>query len=180
MKIVLRDKSDIAYKTAVHNLTSMMRVEEVIVLCIGTDRSTGDCLGPLVGTKLKENDCRLTIYGTLQNPVHAKNLEDNIEMIQKKHPNAKIIAIDACIGSIDSVQDIQIKDTPLTPGAAMDKGLPAIGDISIVGIVNISEGAFEFMTLQNTRLNVTYNLAEIICDMILDSSIESCKIKEIS
>ena len=26
---------------------------DIVILCIGTDRSTGDCLGPLVGHKLK-------------------------------------------------------------------------------------------------------------------------------
>ena len=26
--------------------------KSVVILCIGTDRSTGDCLGPLVGYKL--------------------------------------------------------------------------------------------------------------------------------
>ena len=26
--------------------------DELVILCIGTDRSTGDCLGPLIGHKL--------------------------------------------------------------------------------------------------------------------------------
>ena len=48
----------------------------VIFLCIGTDRSTGDSLGPLVGHKLRK--CRLkkaAVIGTLDKPVHAMNLE---------------------------------------------------------------------------------------------------------
>ena len=47
----------------------------IVVLCIGTDRSTGDSLGPLVGNKLKfliRN--KVHIYGSLECPVHAKNL----------------------------------------------------------------------------------------------------------
>ena len=48
----------------------------VIFLCIGTDRSTGDSLGPLGGHKLRK--CRLkkaAVIGTLDKPVHAMNLE---------------------------------------------------------------------------------------------------------
>ncbi len=29
--------------------------QEIIILCIGSDRSTGDSLGPLIGYKLKES-----------------------------------------------------------------------------------------------------------------------------
>ncbi len=31
---------------------------DIIILCIGTDRATGDCLGPIVGYKLKKNVLR--------------------------------------------------------------------------------------------------------------------------
>ena len=34
------------------------RKTEILFLCIGTDRSTGDSLGPLIGYKLKEKGMR--------------------------------------------------------------------------------------------------------------------------
>ena len=47
----------------------------IIFICIGTDRSTGDSLGPLVGYKLQFlNKSNIHIYGTLQSPIHAKNI----------------------------------------------------------------------------------------------------------
>mgnify|MGYP000231911284 FL=1 len=47
----------------------------VVFLCIGTDRSTGDSLGPLIGYQLKEKRLeRVAILGTLERPVHAMNL----------------------------------------------------------------------------------------------------------
>ena len=59
---------------------------DVVILCIGTDRSTGDCLGPLVGHKLKLIQYKNIItYGTLDNPVHAKNLYEVIQEIDDKH-----------------------------------------------------------------------------------------------
>lgn len=48
---------------------------EFIILCIGTDRSTGDALGPLVGHKLINSISKYNnvyLYGTLDDPVHAK------------------------------------------------------------------------------------------------------------
>lgn len=45
--------------------------EELVFLCIGSDRITGDSLGPLIGHRLsKEHLNRCSIYGTLANPVH--------------------------------------------------------------------------------------------------------------
>jgi putative sporulation protein YyaC len=134
----------------------------IIFLCIGTDRSTGDSLGPLVGDKLKfmvrDN---IHIYGNLENPVHAKNLCEIIDEIKLLFSNPFIVAIDACLGSLQNIGKIFIEKKPLTPGAAMNKNLPPVGDLSVTGIVNIS-GTLEFMVLQNTRLYTVMSLADII------------------
>lgn len=134
----------------------------IIILCIGTDRSTGDSLGPLVGDKLKflVRD-KIHVYGNLESPVHAKNLNETIKEINLKHKNNYIIAIDACLGSLQNVGKIIIENKPLHPGSAVNKSLPTVGDLSITGIVNIS-GTMEFMVLQNTRLFVVMQLAEVI------------------
>lgn len=134
----------------------------LIILCIGTDRSTGDSLGPLVGDKLKFliRD-RVHIYGNLKTPVHAKNLEEVIREINLKYENNYIIAIDACLGKLQNVGKIMIEKKPLHPGSAVKKVLPTVGDLSITGVVNIS-GAMEFMVLQNTRLFTVMQLAEVI------------------
>jgi hypothetical protein len=54
---------------------------DVVILCIGTDRATGDCLGPLVGNHLKTNLPNICVFGTLEHPVHALNLEETLETI---------------------------------------------------------------------------------------------------
>lgn len=134
----------------------------IVFLCVGTDRSTGDCLGPLVGSKLQFliRD-KVYLYGNLENPVHAKNLQEFIDKIHDAFINPFIIAVDASLGNIQNVGKIFIEDKPLNPGSAMNKDLPAVGHISITGIVNIS-GALEFMVLQNTRLCTVMQLADII------------------
>jgi putative sporulation protein YyaC len=134
----------------------------IVILCIGTDRSTGDSLGPLIGDKLKflirE---KVALYGNLEYPVHAKNLRETLDEIATSYVNPYIIAIDACLGSIQNVGKVIVENKPISPGAAMNKDLPKVGDLSITGVVNIS-GSLEFMVLQNTRLYTVMQLADVI------------------
>lgn len=52
---------------------------ELVFLCIGSDRITGDSLGPLIGYQLSPYCSRIFhVYGTLDDPVHALNLPDRI------------------------------------------------------------------------------------------------------
>ncbi|WP_018663481.1 spore protease YyaC [Heyndrickxia acidiproducens] len=138
------------------------RNRDLVVVCIGTDRSTGDSLGPLTGTFLEEKamNC-FTVYGTLDAPIHALNLEEKIEMVYRNHHHPFVIAVDACLGKMKSVGMIQIGDGPVKPGAGVKKELPPVGDIHITGIVNIS-GFMEFTVLQNTRLNLVLKMAKLI------------------
>ncbi|NLM42597.1 MAG: spore protease YyaC [Clostridiales bacterium] len=134
---------------------------DTVIFCIGTDRSTGDCLGPLVGYKLKNMRLKnVHVFGSLDEPVHAKNLEMYLNQLSE-FPKPFVIAIDACLGKIDRVGYISIKEGPLTPGAGVNKKLPSVGNISITGIVNVS-GFMEIAVLQNTRLSLVMNLANVI------------------
>src|SRR5690606_29960938 len=63
--------------------------KSIVFVCIGTDRSTGDSLGPLVGTHLmKHHYSGLHVFGTLDDPVHAMNLNDTISNIERLFPDA--------------------------------------------------------------------------------------------
>lgn len=145
----------------------------LIIVCIGSDRSTGDSLGPLVGENLKfltrEN---LTIYGNLENPVHAKNISSVMTKIQNSYINPYIIAVDACLGSLQNVGNIIVESVPLCPGTALKKDLPKIGNLSITGVVNIS-GSMEFMVLQNTRLFTVMQIANTISKGLYHSIIKT-------
>lgn len=138
--------------------------KELIILCIGTDRSTGDSLGPIIGHKLSNSFSRYSdvhVYGTLDKPVHAKNLQENIAFIYKSFEKPFVIAIDACLGRLDRVGYITIGKGPLNPGAGVNKKLPSIGDLSITGIVNLS-GYMEYIVLQSTRLSLVMNMADVL------------------
>lgn len=145
-----------------------------ILLCIGTDRSTGDCLGPLIGSKTKTlGQNFLHVYGTLDQPVHASNLKEKLEEIQKSHPDPFIIAVDACLGNLENVGCINIGEGSLQPGAGVNKNLPPVGEIHITGIVNVG-GFMEYLVLQNTRLNIVMRMADLIVDGLQRTISEYC------
>ena len=142
---------------------------ELVFLCIGTDRVTGDCLGPFVGQKLSHySGMDFTVYGTLFQPVHALNLTNMCAHIRKCHPEALIVAIDASLGQKKHLGYVTIANGALRPGAAIHKQLPSVGHIHITGIVNVS-GVLEQLTLQTTRLSTVVFLADRIVQGILET-----------
>lgn len=144
---------------------SFPRYDDIIIVGIGTDKCIGDCLGPLVGTILRRKNFNFPIYGTLRRPLHALNLKERVANIKAKHPDAFIIAIDACLGEDDDIGTIQIRSGPIDPGKGVGKNLPSVGDLSIIGIVEKlnNNGA----SLHNIRLSYVLEIAEIITEGIM-------------
>ena len=138
------------------------RKTEIVFLCIGTDRSTGDSLGPLIGYKLKERGVKnARVMGTLDHPVHAMNLEACMERLAEKFPNALVVAVDASVGNVEHVGFVTLGRGPLKPGLGVKKELDAVGDIFITGIVGSSRSGDPLM-LQSIRLSIVMRLADCI------------------
>lgn len=142
--------------------------EDAAVVCIGTDRSTGDALGPLVGSHLARLEPRLRVYGTLQEPVHATNLSETLLRLTERPP-AFTLAIDACLGRAENVGNLTLRHGPLRPGTGVRKSLPEVGDAHIVGVVNVG-GFMEYLVLQNTRLGVVWQMAQVIASGIAEAA----------
>lgn len=141
--------------------------QEIVYLCIGSDRSTGDSLGPLVGYRLEAlASFKGHVYGTLKNPVHAVNLSASLEEIYSIHRNPYIIAIDASLGTKSHIGYVTLSDVPLKPGLGVKKLLPSVGNISITGIVGFS-GVLDAVVLQTTRLSDVMELSNYITGGIL-------------
>ena len=144
------------------SLTKGRKKKDVIFACVGTDRSTGDCLGPLVGHLLQQKG--YNVVGTIDDPLHAMNLPDRIA--NEIEPTGKfVIAVDACLGQSSSIGLFQVLAEPIRPGAGVQKDLPPVGDIHIAGIVNVG-GFMEYFVLQNTRFSLVYNMSHTIVEAI--------------
>lgn len=143
------------------------RKTEIIFLCIGTDRSTGDSLGPLIGYKLVERGLKSAkIVGTLDNPVHAVNLEYCMNRIREQCADSIVVAVDASIGNAEHVGYVTLGRGPLKPGLGVRKELDAVGDIFITGIVGSCQSGDPLM-LQSVRLSVVMRLADCISRSIM-------------
>jgi putative sporulation protein YyaC len=137
------------------------RIRPLVVLCIGSDRYTGDSLGPLVGSLLTEQGCSCIIFGTLDHPVHAGNLVETINIINARYVHPLIVAVDACLGKPGEVGNIEIWEGGMEAGVGVGNRLPRVGDISIVGVVN-SGGCFGYSDLQCTPLAIVVKLSKVI------------------
>jgi putative sporulation protein YyaC len=161
-------------------LDNLPKDRRIVVVCVGTDRSTGDSLGPLVGTSLsKYRSPYFELYGTLEEPVHAMNLDDTLIDINKYYRKPFVIGIDACLGQTASVGCIQVGIGPVRPGAGVNKDLPPVGDIHITGIVNVG-GFMEYFVLQNTRLHLVMRMSDIIAQSLHAAIARSIRSSSIS
>ncbi|MFX3636165.1 MAG: spore protease YyaC [Candidatus Pristimantibacillus sp.] len=129
----------------------------ITFLCIGTDRSTGDCFGPLVGTMLEEQGWTQVI-GTMKQPCDAYKVTDAVRDIMDRDI---VIAIDACLGKPQMVGQYRTLDGPLKPGQATGANLPAVGQYSIAGIVN-AISVKPYMTIQTTSLYHVMQMAATV------------------
>lgn len=133
---------------------------QTVIICIGTDKATGDCLGPLVGSILEKQNVP-HLYGTLKKPVHALNLENTVNHIYSHYASPFILAVDASLGMYNHIGAINMWEGSLAPGSGISKNLINIGDISVTGIVNsyCSNGYYQ---LQSSRLSVVMDMAYLI------------------
>ena len=132
----------------------------LIALCIGSDRYTGDSLGPLVGSYLMEHS-EVIVYGSLDQPVHAGNLVETVQIIQNGYSNPLIIATDACLGKTSEIGNIEAWEGSIEAGIAVGNRLPCVGDVSLVGVVNAG-GQLGYLDLQSTPLSMVVKLSKVI------------------
>lgn len=135
----------------------------VVFACVGTDRSTGDALGPLVGQRLlKLGFPSDAVVGTLEEPLHALNLAARIRPVIERPDRPLVVAVDAALGASSGIGAVTLRRGGLLPGQGVGKDLPAIGELSLTATVNVQVGALDVQVLQSTRLFLVQELAEMI------------------
>ena len=147
-----------------------------VILCVGSDLSVGDSLGPVTGTKLKEKLSFLNcfVYGTLARPITAHEVKYMNEFLKQTHPQSPIIAIDAAVGLAGDIGLIRIAKRGLKPGSGANKRLSKVGDVSIMGIV-AEKSVFNYSLFSATRLNFIYKMSEIISEGVANFILEGLK-----
>jgi len=176
--------TDIREKLYQHLMTLLkdqqgFSLRPLVVLCIGSDRYTGDALGPLVGTYLQEHS-ECSVYGTLDHPVHAGNFVETLNIINHRYHHPLIIAVDACLGKVHEIGNIEIWQGGLAAGIAVGNRLPTVGDISVIGVVN-GQSQIGYLDLQSTPLSKVIQLSKPIgialaeaANMVLFEAMPAC------
>gem|GEM_PF-299145 len=126
----------------------------VLFLCIGTDRSSGDAYGPLVGTLLAEAGFPL-VAGTLDCPFDADRLAGPGVAIPD---GVTVVAVDACLGQPMSVGAYLTAEGPLRPAEAVRGAYGAFGHYSVAGVVN-KTGPRPYAALQAASLGLVLRMA---------------------
>ena len=168
------DFSSKLYKLYKLNKLLKRNDNNLVFLCVGTDKMTGDCFGPIVGTKLiqylKEyNITNIDVYGTLQNPINHENLDSKIGEILSR--NSYIIVIDAALSKKENIGNIYVTMEKTILGNVLNKNKFKIGDISIKAVVgkDFKIPKYNFISLQNVSLNFVIELADIVINEIFNT-----------
>lgn len=153
---------------------------EVLVIAIGTCRSVGDSLGPLVGTnlaELKRHGLFLGgVYGTVDDPVHAENLAGVLQGLEARvrDLDVAVIAVDASMGStLEHVGVVTARRGPLHPGTGVGKDLPPVGDIGVYGCVAAAAPELTWLALETVPLalvvKMVWVISQAICRAVADA-----------
>ncbi|MBM7567359.1 DUF1256 domain-containing protein [Paenibacillus sacheonensis] len=133
----------------------------VAFLCIGTDCSTGDSFGPLVGTLLAQSGWN-HIIGTLAHPCDA----DRYETLKAAIPDTFLtIAVDAALGMKGQDPSYIVSEGPLYPGHAIGKRLSPAGHYSIAGIVG-PKSVKPYWTIQHASLQEVLGMARALANAV--------------
>ena len=145
-------------------ISELHKLDEVTFLCIGTDRSTGDALGPMTGTLLEERGIPHVI-GTLAAPCDADTLEKRLEQLPAHHT---VIAIDACLGPKDAAGTYYVSESSLRPARSVGGNLPSVGEYSVAAVVNVN-GPRPYSILQMTSLYMVMGMSRTIADAVTEA-----------
>ncbi|MDR1905547.1 MAG: spore protease YyaC [Clostridiales bacterium] len=122
-----------------------------VIMCIGSDRVTGDLLGPAVGKMLIENfNLKAYVYGVTGRNINGENIDAYDAFLREVHRDSRIIAVDACLGGENEVGKIKVSRCGVGAGFAVRGGKKRYGDVGIVGIVakNDKDNIMQLMSVE--------------------------------
>ena len=147
-----------------------------MVVCIGSDRISGDALGPIVGTILREKGVNCPVFGVEGQPINGMNVEAYREFFKRFYADSLVIAVDAAVGKPHEVGQILCRRGGIRAGGALGRDGDRIGDISLLGIVAEKEGEV-LPSLLATPFHRVEEMAERIAGRLLraiGTSREAC------
>ena len=151
------------------------KYNNIIFLCIGTDRVTGDCFGPIAGSILmnKQNNYKIPnmeVIGCLEDNISFEKAEEKIKEQISKYKKPLIVSIDAALSNKNNVEKIFVQNYGIELGKSLEKDKKVFGDISIQAVVgkNMKCKQENFRILQNIPLSKVMKLSNLVANGIIE------------
>lgn len=140
--------------------------KDSIILCIGTDKVSGDSFAPFVGTFLKDYGFT-NVIGCLEDSVNYSNLLDVIKTLPK---NKKVIAIDASMGRMKDIGKLLVSKGCIEAAKSVQNNNIKVGDYKIEGIVGIGGFGVNLSRtlLMTTSLHLVVSMAKVCAEGLSD------------
>lgn len=142
--------------------------DSIVFICIGSNKVTGDCLGPLVGSYLKSM-YKATVYGDMENPINYQNAEKIMKKVENNNSESLKVIIDSALGK--NIGDIIIDDGKVEIGKGLNKNKNIYGDISIKVVVgkNYYNNIKNIQELKNKNIEeidkIAIDVVKMICNV---------------
>lgn len=142
--------------------------DSIVFICIGSNKVTGDCLGPLVGSYLKSM-YKATVYGDMENPINYQNAEKIMKKVENNNGGSLKVVIDSALGK--NIGDIIIDDGKVEIGKGLNKNKNIYGDISIKVVVgkNYHNNIKNIQELKNKNIEeidkIAIDVVKMICNV---------------
>ncbi len=161
------EKHELSLKMGLDLAYELRNEKEIpVFMCVGSDRVVGDALAPIVSEYLiKKFKVNAFVYGTLSNPINSKNVESAYEYIKLKHPNSKIIVVDATLSYSQEMFCVKMQNCGVIPAGFFNKKLKIMGDISLIGVVG-NVGMKDYNFINNIGINSILKMAYFMAQSI--------------
>lgn len=144
-----------------------MKKIDYTFVCIGTNRIISDSFGPRVGKKLKQvfyKNENINVYGTIENPIHLKNVEYFLKKIENKN---QIILIDSAIGRKEDIGNTYVNRGGMEIGKAFNHSIYIPANINIKTVIGAKEYMPNYSIYQIEQIanEVAYKIVQIVFEL---------------
>ena len=144
-----------------------MKKIDYTFVCIGTNRIISDSFGPRVGKKLKQvfyKNENINVYGTMENPIHLKNVEYFLKKMENKN---QIILIDSAIGRKEDIGNTYVNRGGIEIGKAFNHSIYIPANINIKTVIGAKEYMPNYSIYQIEQIanKVAYKIVQIVFEL---------------
>ena len=144
-----------------------MKKIDYTFVCIGTNRIISDSFGPREGKKLKQvfyKNENINVYGTMENPIHLKNVEYFLKKMENKN---QIILIDSAIGRKEDIGNTYVNRGGMEIGKAFNHSIYIPANINIKTVIGAKEYMPNYSIYQIEQIanKVAYKIVQIVFEL---------------